>query len=740
MPEPLRMSSLLGRPRTVLLVLIVISVLVGHRALFVRQDNSPETFFSADPLAKEQYRELVRAFGGDEVLIVELRGARLDRPSDLQNLAVLSRGLRRLPGVRTTASLADLHALDDDSSFDAEALAPLRAEAEALPLYHSLGLYRPEVPALGILCTLIMTNSDERARFMAGLRTLLGDTRFGAYRPLVAGLTPANAAIDRETRRTATVFLPLTALFTAFLGLVLFRSARGVLCMLLPVGGSVAVGAGLLELLGEPINLVTGVMPPLILAIGFAAAVHVVSRYARLRADGQVPDQAVRATIDEKLGPTAFALGTTAIGFGSLVLSDLHPVRILGLVSAASLVMALPLVTLGTPALLLLLKPTLHAPEHRHAWLLIVARAALRRRLWVFIGTLLVFLPLGLGIGQLRTSIDGVSLLSDDVPEKQDFMALEREGLGLNAIDLWVRGAVPDHRALLEQARRLVRLARRLEQDPLITGSMGVHDLLELFQRRSTGRSGLPDSLAALDLMDPEPRQEFEQKLRFFWNPQKGLKLTLMARTVEQASLDRLRALIEQEARVQFPDRDVLPGGHFMMLIGTPSALIDTMRNSLLSSVGIIAFIFILAFRRLRLVLPAMIVNLLPVAGILGLMGWMGLSVDVATVMTASVAFGLAVDDTFHYMHHLRRSGSLLKAASVAGQGIMATTLMTAGGFAVLGLSGFNPVVRFGLLTAVAMLMALSLDALLLPALVGCQGDLDPECTRLGSLDNVLNE
>jgi predicted RND superfamily exporter protein len=104
---------------------------------------------------------------------------------------------------------------------------------------------------------------------------------------------------------------------------------------------------------------------------------------------------------------------------------------------------------------------------------------------------------------------------------------------------------------------------------------------------------------------------------------------------------------------------------------------------------------------------------------VLGVMGWSGIPLDVATVMTASVAFGVAVDDTFHYLYHWRRGRSIGLAARVAGQGIVATSFVVAGGFSVLALSGFTPVVRFGLLTALAVALALLVDAVLLPALVG---------------------
>jgi len=716
------LKPLLNHPRAVVLALLALALSVGHRAPLTRQDNSPETFFAAAPEARDTYRQLVEAFGGDELVLVQLRGARLDRPADMARLAALERDLSVLTGVIATASVLD--GLDPEvragrRTPDSLELEPLIREVGALSVYRELGLALPDRPALGVLCTLVMSGADHRSRFNRALAAALTRHSAGGIEATAAGLAPANAAIDRETRRATSLYLPLVGLVTVLMGLLLFRSLWAVLAMLLPVGGAVATGAGLLSLMDEPINLVTGVMPPLVLAIGFAGAVHLVSRYSQLLAGGEAPRAAVEQTVREKLFPTAFAFLTTALGFGSLAFSPVHPVRVLGLTAAAALLTCLVLVGAGTPALLLMLRPRPFCPPHRRRRLRAVARAALGRRGLVVGIAAALLIPAGLGVARLQTSIDGLDLLSDEVPEKRSITRLEAEGIGINAVDIWLPAPVADESALLAAAPALDRLAADLEKDPLVTGSVGVNDLLRIIQYRSTGRTDLPSSLAALELMEDGARSRLAARLRPFWRPDRGLRLTLLARQVTPRGLARLRAAVQDAAGRHFPGQQARLTGHFMMLIGTPGALIQTLARSLSVTVAVIALLFLIAFRSLRFCLAGVAVSLLPVAGALGLMGWLGVPVDVATVMTGSVAFGLAVDDTFHYLHHRRVSGSMLHAAAVAGQGIVATTLIISVGFAVLGLSGFTPVVRFGLLTAVAVLLALLLTAVLLPALLG---------------------
>ena len=731
------MRVIQNNPRALLLALLLAVVAVGHRAPLVQQDNSPEALFATRQDAMSTYHKMVRTFGSDEVVMVQLRGARLDRARDVDAVARLARQVARLPGVQSVASVAD--ALPEEIASDLKQLSPgqpselsdllddgilaaLRRETRAVTMYRALGLVRPSVPALGVVATVTIDDPSARARLTAELQRLASAPR--GYTPLVAGLTPANAAIDRETRRSLMTFLPLTAALMLIIGLALFRSPGALVAMFLPTAGATIMGLGALELSGEPMNMVTSVMPPLVLSIGFAGAVHLTSHYAALSNDGLTAEDAFRATLRDKLVPTAFAFVTTAVGFGSLWLSDVHAIRVLGVLSAGSLMAALVLVTLGTPALLLLLRPRIHSPRGRRAVLRHLALWSLRHRPWVLAAALAAALPVGLGVAQLEASIDGMEILGDHVPEKRAFRTLEAEGLALNAVDVWIRGPVPDHAALVDGAHRLAGVARRVERQSGITGTLGVNDLLEVFQYRTTGRPGLPVALGALELLEPHQRARVDRRLRQLWHPRHGLKLTVMTTKVAPERVAALERSIRAAAAAAFPGRRVEVSGHFMMLIAAASTLMETLARSLGLSVLVISGLFLLAFRSPALVLAGMVASLIPVAGVLGLMGWAGVTMDIATVMTGSVAFGVAVDDTFHYLYHRRESGGLLRAATIAGQGIVATSLMVAGGFAVLALSGFLPLIRFGLLTALAVLGALAVDALLLPALVGCGGDL----------------
>jgi len=721
------MSWIFRHPIVTVLILAVIVVGVGHRAAFVVQNNSPETLFGADEGAKATYKKMVDTFGGDEVVLVQLRGARPDRAKDLHAVARLERRLAAAPGVKRVLSPAQIYTVGPDGRSTGPLVEPTAAqvravtrELKAIGLYRRIGVYQPDAPALGALAVVVMKGPKARSRLAASLDGIRSDFKNQGYRPLIAGLAPANAAVDRELQRSLTLFMPLVAVVAVLIGWILFRSVRVLLAMFLPVLGVVILGVAGLEITGNSLNLVTAVMPPLVLAVSFAGAIHLVSHYASCCAqDGLQRRAAVDATIREKLAPTAFAYLTTAVGFGSLAISHMPSVRVLGLAAAGSLVVALVLVTVGTPCLILLLKPKMCMPAHRRVLLQRVALFGLRRRWWVIgcgvvLAGLMVF-----GLTRLTTNINGMDFLPKDMPERADYQLLEKEGLGLGNLDVWIHRKVPPGQVVAD-AERLAKMAADLKTAPKITGSAGVHDLLLILGYRMSGQASLPPA-EAVSLL-PKPVLDL---LRLYWVPDKGLKLTLLSVTGEKDTLKKQRAAIVAAAKRHFPGAKVDISGQYVMLISTPGTVTETLVTSLSVTVGIIALLFLIAFRSPWLALGGMICNLLPVLAMIGTMGLLGVPMDVATVMIGSVAFGVAVDDTFHYLYHRKESGSIMRAARIAGQGIVATTLVIAGGFAVLGFSGFNPVVRLGLLLAYGTVVALVANSVLLPAIVGRRSEVE---------------
>jgi predicted RND superfamily exporter protein len=171
------------------------------------------------------------------------------------------------------------------------------------------------------------------------------------------------------------------------------------------------------------------------------------------------------------------------------------------------------------------------------------------------------------------------------------------------------------------------------------------------------------------------------------------------------------------------PDRTVRLTGTVVLY----ATIVDTLTKGQIRSLGlaflVITLMMTLYLRSVRIGLISMIPNLFPVLVVLGVMGWSGIPLNIVTVMISSIALGIAVDDTIHYLARYRaesaasgdRQEAMRRTMLHTGRAILFTSVVMAGGFWVICLSDFRPNIYLGLLTGVAMVAALLGDLLLLP-------------------------
>ncbi|HLF55636.1 MAG TPA: MMPL family transporter, partial [Thermoanaerobaculia bacterium] len=231
----------------------------------------------------------------------------------------------------------------------------------------------------------------------------------------------------------------------------------------------------------------------------------------------------------------------------------------------------------------------------------------------------------------------------------------------------------------------------------------------------------------ALELAAAEP--ELERALRR-WLAADGraARLTLFVRTAGYEAIDALAADAESEARRLLPGVDVAATGTLPLVLSFHRALPATLGSSLALLVPVLFGVFAFLLRRSYPALLALWPNLWPIVVLLGGMGWLGVGLDLATVMVASIVLGLAADDTIHtlarYREEARASGP--RAAIVArleksAPAYLLTGAILAAGFGACALSAFAPIARFGALAAAGIGLAVLCDLVLVPALFGVE-------------------
>lgn len=719
----LDISPLLRRRRLVAGVALAIALAAAPGIFRLELDNSPQGFLVDDDRQLARHRELVAVFGPDKGVRVVVSGDGLWSRRGLAWLGQLEEGLEELPGVVATAGLARRHAAA--GSWPPGDPAAFRAEVTADVVDRGAGW----VSGDGSLATILVPLARHPAGGLeAALESIevLAATAPPGVEAGVVGLPIVERALDEQATRMMARFFPALALLLALTLAALFRRLRHVIAVVAVVAAVELTTLGAMGWSGGRLDVVTTLLVPLLAVVATAAAVHLLVRFRHLRGRRLDAIAAARELVRQKARPVAWGGITTIAGFASLAVAPVPAVRALGIWAAFGFA--------WTTLVALTLLPCLLAGESarrgpaRRRWAVGVHRlgrrwaaTAARRRRVVCAAFAAAALLAAAGALRLRPATDTLDLLAADHPVRADVAALEAAGIGAAGADLVLtlpRGGAGGFDEP-QSRERLAELSRRLRAQPIAWGVLSAGDL------------------------DPGSAED-EWLLRFLLSGdgrRARVALTLpMAGGGDPAALF---TAARREAGQAFPRAESHVTGSYPLILAAQRSLLATMLQTFAVAVVLVALCLRLVLGSVALALRALAVNLWPVLVAVGVMGWLGVPVDSATLAVAAVALGLAVDDTLHTFADYRAAGggrrggrrAIVAAVGRNAPAHVATALLLGGGFALFGLSGFVPGARFGMLTAAAIAAALVADLLLIPALLAAApasgaGVLRPGATR----------
>lgn len=525
----------------------------------------------------------------------------------------------------------------------------------------------------------------------------------------------------------ATLGLASTA-FLMFVILVMFRSVRWMVLPVIIVQLALLWTKALLVCSGVRLSMVSSMLNSLATIIGIATVMHVTVRFRDRSLAGRDRLSATRETIGELAIPVFWTVVTTMAGFGSLLSSRIAPVNSFGLMMTIATGFVLVAAALVVPAGMLCGRRTavpIVTPLEAQMTAGLHAMARLVARYPRLIGTLM-FCVTGfglLGLFRLELETDFSKNFRDSSPIVRGLNFFEHRlgGAGTWEVNFPAPKELDD--AFLEEVRLLTEDLRTLESRTTpdrLTKVIAITDGIDLIPSNLILFRLTPQRRLAL-VTDWQP--EFVTSLH---SPQDG-RMRIMLRALERQPAQTKLRLIEEVrdlARKRFPEAQTT--GLFVLLANIIDSLMaDQLTSSLWSGATIIVLMW-LAFRRFWLGLILILPNIVPVALVIGGMGWLGLRVNIATAMIASVSMGITVDSSIHYVSEYlraRRHGADFAQAidqvnSSAGLALVLANIALVAGFLVLTLSHFIPAVYFGVLVSAAMLGGLFGNLIMLPLLL----------------------
>ena len=712
-----------------------------NRQVRVSVDSSIENLLPAEGTALKVYTNVRDKFVGDDVLIVVWLADDLFTPERLAALKRLTRRLEKLPGILAVDSLASATYVRAEEDFteigpflemlpaDMDEARGLKDDALSNPLYVGTLVSRDgrgavlavhfdpilDTAALGSKVDAIALASREEA----------GDVEQFVTGPIVARL---------ETGRTLfadiQIVFPLAVLATFMVSMIGLRSFPGVLLPLIVNGISLLITIAIFIRTGYALNFVTVIMPPVVFVVGFAYAVHVISDFERALAAGHEKIAAIKHSLGEVFVPLTLTAFTTGVGFISLMTSNIETIQVFGMFSALGTILSWLCAVVLVPVGLRFLPASKRLSTSRSALLDFapqLARFDLENRKIIFAAGFLVAMFSVFYANQIEVGTDYLRNFPVGSEIRRNFAEVGKTFSGAVPLQILVESDVPNAFKNPQDLRELDKLQHWVTSQPEVGGAVSFVDYMRMLhltfvpdiapEEAIPGTYNLADQLLSLGAGDDVERFADAR-----------YKSTLMHVQSSAVSSNELIALVSRiEGRLK-----ELPEHLRGKVTGSSVLLAQTMdeitRGQILSLSGALIIIYLILstlFGSLRVGAVALIPNLLPIAAFFGILGFTGITLNLATSLVATVALGIAVDDSIHYFSRFNTESRKLaneelgveRAIAAVIRPVTFTTAALCAGFLALLVSDLRNQVEFGILAAFTLFFAWLVDLTLSPAL-----------------------
>lgn len=564
--------------------------------------------------------------------------------------------------------------------------------------------------------------------------------------PVLTAWLKATMQSDMKVMFGGAVLVMLLVLFT------LFRHPLGVVGPIFVIVMSVVWTFGMMATVGLPMTLITNIMPAFLMAVGLGDSIHLVSVYRDGRRDGLDNNAAITAAVASTGKPLLFTSMTTAVGLLSFRFADVAPLEQMGLAAAYGVGVALLHTLVFLPIVLSFNRHSLLGAKEvqggdrldRALWRLTgltTARAGnmTPRRTAAALATLGAIIALSCyGMSQLVVSHNPLAWLPADNSIKRVFDEVDAEVGGTATVQLLIDTTTELGIKDLGFLRGLEQLEQHIAtyRDPRmgkVTGkSVSVLDIVRETNKQLHGGDPawhrLPTTQrAASDLLFLFENSGPDDLRRLATTDLRTTQMSVRVKWVDANAYPPLAEHVLAGVDKYLQGRaKVRVTGSIYTLGSTVSALIDNLLRSFGAAIIAITVFMMLLLKDIKLGLVSMVPNLVPIFMILGLMGLTAIPIDMGNLMLASVAIGIAVDDTIHFLHHYRdarqRGATVDDAIDVAvqhaGRAMVATSLVLSFGFCVFLAGSMIHLQRFGGLIALTAQLALVVDVVFAPPLL----------------------
>ena len=735
-----------------LFAVIAVTVLFGLTLPNTKFDYDFDKFFKPDDEPTQYFNEHRNTFGTDNDFIligVVNRGGVFDK-SFLSEIEKLTDEVKELPYVKDVISPSTLKNYVREPLTGAIFQTPVirgDREKDSIRVFTDQSLvdniFSENAPAISLVVITEPKLSKNKSDVIStALKTTIQKFKFDDVH--LAGRAIGQVVYVNKIQTEFSLFMGIALIFIVILLFVMFRSVRGVLIPLATVLVAVVWSIGILNLSGKGISILLNMLPPVIFVVGMSDAVHLYSRYLEELREGATKARAIHLMVFDTGLAALFTSLTTAIGFASLYLTGIPALQEFGVITASGVIAAYVISITMLPAWLVLTEPPHKVINrekgnwHKHLEGFLIP--IIHHRKWVILGTIVIAIGFGFAASRLELNNFILEDLKPDEPMRKDFAFFDVNFAGVRPFELGLKLKNKDDSFLTPQ-----NIDKLNKLQDFLKSTYGVHAMLspvtaakESNRMRHAGKNefySLPQSASdwkktEKDLKDIVKTGKLKPVLDK--NQQyariSGRTSDLGAQYFDSANV-ALQTFAEAEGITKIMDIEITGTG--TLIDRTNQNLVYSLAKGLGSAFFLIALLMGVMFRSIKMVIIALIPNLLPLVAIGGVMAIFGIDLKMSTSIIFTIAFGIAVDDTIHLlsrykleMRNGKSSNEALRHAFVhTGKAIIITSIILFGGFISLCFSSFQSTFYIGLLVTLTLGFALFFDLTILPALLSRKQD-----------------
>ncbi|EAQ39053.1 inner membrane transporter [Dokdonia sp. MED134] len=754
-------ASIILRNRPLIIILVLaFTVFLGFQWRHMRFTYTEANLLPDDHEVNLEYQNFKDKFGEEGNLIVlGIQDERLFTPEILTAWNELSARIAQADAVALSLSLKDLKILDKqeepqrfdlvpfmtDSTLTAESAASYRKLLfDDLPFYENL-IYNKETGTVrsAVYLKKDLINTPARRDFVVN--------------DLIPAIADFEAAHDIKVRTSGMpyirtlnaqniideigIFVGAALLVTSFIFFFFFRSYRATFISMVTVIIGVMWAFGFLGLLGYEITVLTAIIPPLIIVIGIPNCIFLINKYQQEYKNHGNQVKALQRVITKVGNATLMTNITTASGFGTFILTESSLLSEFGVVASINIIAIFLLCLLIIPILYSYMSP----PKEKHLkhlgknwiegfvdWM---ERMVRNRRTTIYASSVLLLALSIIGIYQIRIS----GSLIEDMPKKagfyKDIKFFEEEFDGIMPLEILIDTKKKQGVMKLSTLKRMEELSTTIEEQPELSAPISIVNLVKYAKQAYFNGNPkyyqLPTSNERNFILPYAKSFDNDENLMGAYVDSTGqyARITTFMKDVGTDKMERAEENIQLKIDKLFPEEryEVTMTGTALVFQKGTDYLVMNLVISLSLAILLIALFMAWMFKSLRMIIVSLIPNLLPLLVTAGMMGFIGIPIKPSTILVFSIAFGISVDDTIHFLAKYRQElkankwkikKSVYASLRETGVSMFYTSIVLFFGFSVFMISSFGGTVALGGLVSATLLFAMLANLLLLPSLL----------------------